>query len=103
MFSVFRVLYKFDFRPVIHKTQVNIGKKGIVIETHVSDKICMFSPRPSLPAPSRPTALCVNRQYMHHLLQQQILVVCPHSVCGPGSSVRIANRYGLDGPRIESR
>jgi hypothetical protein len=91
MFSVVRVLHKFDFRPVINETRANIGKKVIVTETHVFSRICMFFPRPSsrmirisTHAVHTNYTLRVNRQYMHHLLQQQIFALCPYSVCGPG-------------------
>jgi hypothetical protein len=38
-----------------------------------------------------------------HLNWKIILLTYLHFICGPGSSVGIATRYGLDGPGIEFR
>ena len=42
-------------------------------------------------------------RWVNFLLRIQKYLAVPYKPCGPGSSVAIATRYGLDGPGIESR
>jgi len=49
----------------------------------------------------------IQIEMLHHFWFQKyvrvLLLAATHFICGPGSSVGIATRYGLDGPGIESR